>query len=228
MLAFDLVLRVICFDLPLEFEFRPHAVFGGDDDRLPILWLGKVIDEIEDLDAELNQKDWNHLIPQRPPVQLGIVSGGDFFNRLPASCELVGTIRWDPGETLNDVTKHLGDRLNRVEQRIWSKYDSKVRLNLQLDLIREAYEVSEHEDFVQQALRAASFVTGKEYGVSGWRMAYDLSIFSQIAGISTIGLGSILPSDSTGHSDNESVSIENLETMAKIYAALALDYCKVA
>jgi len=194
----------------------------------PILWLGKVIEEIENIDAELNLRDWNRLIPQRPSIQVGMVSGGDFFNRLPASCELVGTIRWDAGETVTDVTRRLRERLNRVEHRIWNKYDSQVRIHLQVDLVREAYGISEHEDFVQQAISAASFVTGKPYVVSGWRMAYDLSIFSRIGGIPTVGFGSILPSDSTGHSNNESISIENLETMAKVYAALALRYCEVA
>lgn len=52
-------------------------------------------------------------------------------------------------------------------------------------------------------------------------MAYDLSIFSQIAGIPTVGFDCILLSDSTGHSDNESVSIENLKTMARVYCEVA-------
>lgn len=194
----------------------------------PILWLGKILEEIESIDNELNLKEWNRLIPQRPSIQLGIVAGGGFYNRLPAACELVGTVRWDPEETVAEVTRHLRERLSRVEHRLWNKYDSQVRLQLEVDLIREACEVPENENFVQQAVRAAGFVTGKRYAVSGWRAVYDLSIFYRIAGIPTVGLGPILASDSTGHSDNESVSAENLETMAKIYAALALSYCEVA
>jgi acetylornithine deacetylase/succinyl-diaminopimelate desuccinylase-like protein len=192
----------------------------------PIIWLGKVIEEVECVDAELNLKDWNRLIPQRPSIQLSIVSGGDFYNRLPISCELLGTVRWDPGETVSDVTERLKERLRRVEHRLWNKYDSRVRLSLEVDLVREGCEIPENEDFVQQAVKAASFATGRRYEVSGWRQAYDLSIFYRIAGIPTIGFGSVLPSDSTSHSNNESVSIENLETMARVYAALALEYCK--
>lgn len=71
----------------------------------------------------------------------------------------MGTIRWDPEGTANDVEKRLRDRFAKVQQRICSKYDSSVGLGLQFDMIRDACEVSEHDDFVQQALRAASFVT---------------------------------------------------------------------
>jgi acetylornithine deacetylase/succinyl-diaminopimelate desuccinylase-like protein len=191
----------------------------------PILWLAKVIEEIESMDSELNFKDWNRLIPQRPSLQIGIISGGDFFNRLPTSCYLVGTARWDTNETFAEVAKHLRHRLDRLEHRIHSKYDYRAKLNLEVDLIREACEVPEQEDFVRRAIKVASFVTGRPYGVSGWRAVYDLSIFYLIAGIPTIGFGPILPYDSTGHSDNESVSLENLMIMSKFYAALALDYC---
>jgi acetylornithine deacetylase/succinyl-diaminopimelate desuccinylase-like protein len=124
------------------------------------------------------------------------------------------------------VTRHLNERLQRLEQQIGSEYDSQLRLHVEVDLVREACEVPKHDDFVQQAVRAASFVTGKDYGVSGWRMAFDLSIFHRMGGIPTVGFGPFLASDSTSHSDNESVSIDNLETMARMYAALALNYCQ--
>jgi len=48
------------------------------------------------------------------------------------------------------------------------------------------------------------------------------------AGVPTVCYGPFLPSDSLAHSDIESVSIKNLETVSKVYLALALDFCELA
>ena len=53
---------------------------------------------------------------------VGEVHGGDFYNRWPAECRIVGTRRWAPGNTLEAVdaefralldARRAGDRLRR-------------------------------------------------------------------------------------------------------------------
>jgi len=180
------------------------------------------------MDEELNAVEWHPLIPHRPCLQLGIVRGGDFYNRLPTLCELVGTIRWDPDENFDTVTRRFEARLKRLKQRLRKEYDSLVKLSLNMDLIRDSCEVLGEEKIVKSMQRAVKTVTGKDVEVSGARYVTDLSIMYREAGVPTVCYGPLLPTDSSAHSDIESVSIRNLETVSKVYLALALDFCGLA
>jgi len=194
----------------------------------PILWTAGLIREIQLMDEELNAVEWHPLITQRPCLQLGIVGGGDFYNRLPTLCELVGTIRWDPGEDVNGVAKKFGYRLERLKQRLRKEYDSSVELLLKMDLIRDSCEVPREEKIVRSMQRAVKAIIGRDVEVSGARYVTDLSIMCREAGVPTVCYGPFLPSNSLAHSDIESVSIRNLATVSKVYLALALDFCGLA
>jgi len=194
----------------------------------PILWTAELIREIHLMDEELNVVKWHPLIPQRPCLQLGIVRGGDFYNRLPTLCEVVGTIRWDPDEDFATVTRRFEARLGRLKQRLRKECDSSVKFSLNMDLIRDSCEAPKEEKIVKSTQRAVKTVTGKDVKVSGARYVTDLSIMYKEAGVPTVCYGPFLPSDSLAHSDIESVSIKNLETVSKVYLALALDFCGLA
>ncbi len=194
----------------------------------PILWTAELVKEIQLMDEELNTVEWHPLIPQRPCLQLGIVRGGDFYNRLPTLCELVGTIRWDPDEDFDAVTRRFEARLKKLKQRLRKEYDSSVELSLNMDLIRDSCEVPRDEKIVQSMQRAVKTVTGKDAEVSGARHVTDLSIMYREAGVPTVCYGPFLPLDFLAHSDMESVNIKNLETVSKVYLALALDFCGLA
>jgi len=194
----------------------------------PILWTAELIQEIQLMDEELNAVEWHPLIPQRPSLQLGILRGGDFYNRLPTLCELVGTIRWDPNENFNTVNRRFENRLGRLKQRLSKGYDSSVELSLNMDLIRDSCEVPREEKIVKSVQRAVKTVTGKDVEVSGARYVTDLSIMYREAGVPAVCYGPFLPSDFPVHSDIESVSIKNLEIVSKVYLALALDFCGLA
>jgi len=194
----------------------------------PVLWTAELIKDVHLMDEELNAVEWHPLIPQRPCLQLGIVRGGDFYNRLPTLCELVGTVRWDPDEDFNTVNRRFEARLGRLKQRLRHKYDPSVNFSLNMDLIRDSCEVPREEKIVRSTQRAVKTVTGKDVEVSGARYVTDLSIMYREAGVPTVCYGPFLPTDSSVHSDIESVSIRNLETVSKVYLALALDFCGLA
>jgi len=194
----------------------------------PILWTAELVKEIQLMDEELNTVKWHPLIAQRPCLQLGILQGGDFYNRLPTRCELVGTIRWDPNEDFATVARRFEARLGRLKQRLRKECDSSVEFSLNTDLIRDSCEVPKEEKIVQSMQGAVKTVTGKDVGVSGARYVTDLSIMYREAGVPTVCYGPFLPLDSLAHSDIESVSIKNLETVSKVYLALALDFCELA
>jgi len=190
----------------------------------PILWIAEAVREILAFDEELNSKPWNPLIPQRPSAQLGIVSGGDFYNRLPAECRLTGTVRWDPGESVHIVENRLRNRLDKLENRLWHSLDGDVRFKLEMDLVRESYEIPDDSEMVKSTQAAIREVTGKDVGVSGWRGVGDPPILND-AGVPTVFYGPIDFANVTAHSDNEWISIESLATVSGVYTALAYRYC---
>ena len=70
----------------------------------------------------------------------GEVHGGDFYNRWPASCRIVGTRRWAPGNTLEAVEAEYRALLDGVAA------ETGCDIDLDLRLVRGAYEIdSEHE-----------------------------------------------------------------------------------
>lgn len=194
----------------------------------PVLWTAELVKELQRVDEKLNTTDWHPLIAQRPCLQLGIIRGGDFYNRLPTSVEVVGTIRWDPDEDFCVVTKRLESRLDRLRQRIWHKYNHSVNFSLNMHLVRDSCEVPKDEDIVQKVQSAVKMVRGKDVIVSGSRGVGDLPIIYKEGGIPAVAYGPFPPTGLTAHSDNESISIENLVTVSKVYLALALDFCGVS
>lgn len=193
----------------------------------PILWTAELIKEIQLMDEELNRREWHPLIPQRPSLQLGIVQGGDFFNRLPTAVEVVGTVRWDPDEDFQSVRRRFKKRVKRLEHRIWHEYDRTVNISVDMVLVRDSCEVPRNEEIVKASLKAVETVTGKKVDVSGSRAVGDLSIIYKEGGIPAVCYGPTTRTDKTAHSDMESVSIENLEIISKVYSTLALSFCGV-
>jgi acetylornithine deacetylase/succinyl-diaminopimelate desuccinylase-like protein len=190
----------------------------------PILWMAEAVREIHAFDEELNSKPWNPLIAERPSAQLGIVTGGDFYNRLPSECRLTGTVRWDPGENVQIVEYRLKNRLDKLENRLWHSLDGDVRFKLEMDLVRESYEIPSDSEMVRSTQAAVKEVTGKDVGVSGWRGVGDPPVLNEV-GVPTVFYGPFDFANMTAHSDNEWVSVESLAISSKVWTALALRYC---
>ena len=67
----------------------------------PILVAARVIEAIRARNEELAADEHEWVGPET--YFLGEVHGGDFYNRYPVECRLVGTRRWAPGNTLAQV-----------------------------------------------------------------------------------------------------------------------------
>ena len=61
--------------------------------------------------------------------------GGDFYNRYPVECRLVGTRRWAPGNTLAAVEEEFTELLEPIA------VESGCAVDLDLRLVRGAYEI---------------------------------------------------------------------------------------
>ncbi len=191
----------------------------------PILWGSMLIDELYKMDRELESAKPYELIPLRKSIQLGIFQAGDFYNRLPEEVKIVGTIRWDPDEDFPAVQKKLTERIRQLEQKIRSTLDTEITIHVRYDLSRESSEIEPENRLVKTVQSAAVEIFGHPLPIIGWRIVADQPFFVRDAGVPAVYFGPFTGDDTTAHSNNESVSIERLATMARTYAAAALLFC---
>ncbi len=193
----------------------------------PVLWMGELIHEIGLFDDRLASEPRHPIIVGRPCVNVGIASGGDFYNRIPSLCALEGTVRWNPGKTFHDVERELQSLVKNVEERMEEPFRKAIHFNLDVNLIRDAYELVGKNEVVDWLKKAVKATTGKDIDVIGTRYVSDVGLFGP-AGIPTVSWGPINDEDfDLAHSNNECMRIDNLVVLAKGYAALALDLCGV-
>jgi acetylornithine deacetylase/succinyl-diaminopimelate desuccinylase-like protein len=174
----------------------------------PLLAAGRVIEAIRARAEELaaDEHEW----VGAETYFLGEVHGGDFYNRHPVECRLVGTRRWAPGNTLAAVDAELRALLDPIAA------DSRCTIELDLRLGRDSYRI-DPEHRLATALRDAYLeVTGRELPLTGLKIVADGAIFSQ-AGIPTVYHG---PVGSGAHGDVETVEVAELVRATRVYLAL--------
>lgn len=174
----------------------------------PLLAAARVLEAIRTRNDELaaNQHPW----VGAETYFVGELHGGDFYNRFPAACRIVGTRRWMPGNTLEAVEAEYRALLDRVAD------ETGCDVDLELKLVRDAYEIDVDHPLVQ-ALRAAHReVTGRDLEPVGVKVVADGALFAA-AGIPTVYHG---PVGSGAHADVELVHVDELVRAAEVYVAL--------
>jgi acetylornithine deacetylase len=174
----------------------------------PLLAAARVLEAIRRRNDELaaNEHPW----VGAETYFVGELHGGDFYNRFPAVCRIVGTRRWMPGNTLEEVEAEYRALLDRVAD------ETGCDIDLELKLVRDAYEIDVDHRLVQ-ALRAAHReVTGRDLEPVGVKVVADGALFAA-AGIPTVYHG---PVGSGAHADVELVQVDELVRAAEVYVAL--------
>jgi len=141
---------------------------------------------------------------------LGEVHGGDFYNRHPVECRLVGTRRWAPGNTLVQVEEEFLSLLEPIAAA------SGCAIDLDLRLVRGAYRIDLGHRLVIALREAYRDVTGQELPLTGIKLVADGALFNA-AGIPTVYHG---PMGSGAHGDVESIEVKELVRATKVYVAL--------
>jgi acetylornithine deacetylase/succinyl-diaminopimelate desuccinylase-like protein len=151
--------------------------------------------------------------------------GRRFYNRLPEDVKIVGTIRWDPGDKFEQVEERLRQRLRGLENKIRTEMDPEIEMRLEVDLHRNSSEIKNDDALVKAVQTATCEIIGHPLPLAGWRIVADQPFFVGNAGVPALYYGSFTDDDNTAHSNNESVSLDRLVTMAKVYVTSALFYC---
>ena len=174
----------------------------------PILVAPRVIDAIRARNEELAAVEHEWVGPES--YFLGEVHGGDFYNRYPVECRFVGTRRWAPGNTLAQVEEDFRALLAPIAA------ESGCAIDLDLQLVRGAYEIDPEHRLVVALREAYQDVTGDELPLTGVKLVADGAIFNA-AGIPTVYHG---PMGTGAHGDVESIDVAELVRATQVYLAL--------
>jgi acetylornithine deacetylase/succinyl-diaminopimelate desuccinylase-like protein len=142
---------------------------------------------------------------------VGEVHGGDFYNRFPASCRIVGTRRWAPGNKLAAVEREYRALLEGVAA------ETGCGIELDLRLVRDAYEIDPRHALVRALQDAHEEVTGRRLEPIGAKSVADAAIWQGVGGIPTVYHG---PVGSGAHADVEYAELPELVRAAEVYVGL--------
>jgi acetylornithine deacetylase/succinyl-diaminopimelate desuccinylase len=174
----------------------------------PLLAAARVVDAIAARNAELAAVE--HPWVGAETYFVGELHGGDFYNRFPTTCRIVGTRRWAPGNTLEAVEAEYRELLDGVAA------ETGCDIELDLRLVRGQYEIDIEHPLLKALQASYEEVTGNTLEPIGIKVVADGALFSA-AGIPTVYHG---PVGSGAHADVEFMPVDELVRAAEVYVAL--------
>ena len=175
-------------------------------------WKGRnAILEMMDLYRVIEElvKDFpSHPLVGVSSANLGVISGGDATNRIPVSCEARLDVRVMPGMTVDDALERIRGIVGegRPSIRVFKRGDP--------------FEIVENSVLLETVGKVQEAVMGarmEPIGMRGWTEADPLR---NLAGADSLVLG---PGDiGRAHTENELVSLDQVEKAVEIYRGVAL------
>ncbi|MBI2192731.1 MAG: M20/M25/M40 family metallo-hydrolase [Planctomycetes bacterium] len=183
----------------------------------PACWVGRILQKFEAMEQAFEAGP-RHPLCGREQLNVGVVRGGDYFNRLPHVFTLAGTRRWNPGKTVADVHAEFKALFDDIARR------SGLQYTIAYDGEREPFETSPDHPIVRSLKSAGNALTGKTPEIIGMGLVGDANLYANEAGVPAVYYG---PAHETAHSDHERVSASQLAHCARVYALAAIDFCGV-
>ena len=201
----------------IEIETEGRAAHGSKPDLGvdAIGHMGAVLLELNRQGNELRKRT-PHPLLGHASLHASLIQGGQELSSYPARCVLQAERRTLPGETQNDIEREVSDLLTRAKDA-----ESGFRGEGRVFFWRDAFEEAEDSDVVKQILNSTRRVLGSAPPVVGETPWMD-SAFTSAAGIPTVVFG---PGGAGAHSDEEWVSISDIETCARVLVAMARSFC---
>jgi acetylornithine deacetylase/succinyl-diaminopimelate desuccinylase-like protein len=190
-----------------------HELLTPPDTPHPILAAVRLVNLMQARHDELAQVQIPYVGAES--FFVGILQGGDFFNRWTNACRLVGTRRYGPENSYANVLAELQAMAAQVER------ETGAQVALNLIPVRDGFQVVAEEPLVIALRRAYLQVTGRELPLVGSRMVGDAAIFIKEGKVPALYHG---PGGTGAHADLESVAVADLVRAAKVYVLTALDY----
>jgi succinyl-diaminopimelate desuccinylase len=178
--------------------------------------MSEAVNRLEKIATRYSVSRYSHPFLGKPTLSVGVIKGGAKDNIVPDSCEITIDRRLLPGETPKDVEDELRTELVKI-----AKDDPQFRFKLELYNSQPASETDLSEEIVETAKKAIKEIVNSEPRVEGMPATTEMSHFVK-AGIPTIilGCGDI----KMAHTINESLPVQQIIDVAKIYATIMLRY----
>lgn len=183
----------------------------------PAYWLGKLLGRFGELEGGFEQAP-KHALCGREAINVGMVHGGDYMNRLPTPIAVTGTRRWTPGKREADVRAEFQALCTELSAQ------SGLTFTYQLEGQREPFETPVEHPLSRAVLAAGEAVAGQPPAVIGMALVGDANLYANEGGVPTVYYG---PAHETAHSDLERVSAAQLAHCAQVYGLTALRYCGI-
>jgi acetylornithine deacetylase/succinyl-diaminopimelate desuccinylase len=155
----------------------------------------------------------------RESLFIGQFVSGDFYNRVPTQCRIVGTRRYAPHRRFPEVRAEFEARLDIVRR------TTTAAIRLDLVKTRDGFRTGENEPMVEALRRAYQDVTGQPLPLVAFSAVGDASSFANEGGRPAVYYGCGLE---RAHATPEYVSLANLELQARVLTAAAGRYLGVS
>ena len=206
------------FEIVVERPGAPiHEVHAGSDLPHPLLIGLEVAQALRAWNEELSRgEDLPYVGPES--LFIGQFESGDFYNRVPNRCRIVGTRRYAPEVRFPEVEAEFQARLNGIRAR------TPAEIRLDLVKAKDGFRVSEDEPIVRALQQGYREVTGRPLPTGGFVAVGDVSNFVHEGGVPAVYYGCGLE---RAHATPEYVPLERLERLARVLLAASALYLGV-
>ena len=191
-----------------------HSSESNSESNNAIINMMKLIMEINEISKELETIE-NNLVGH-PSINIGLIDGGTKQNMIADSCRISIDRRTLPEEKTDEILDKLRIRLDGLRS-----LDDRLTFDLEIDTIREAVEVAESEQIVQEVKNALNKVINKNPTISGMKATTDMSILVNQGNIPSViyGPGFI----KQAHTVDEFIEVKRLVESSHVYTEILLN-----
>ena len=191
-----------------------HSSESNSKSNNAIINMMKLLMEINEIGKELETIE-NNLVGH-PSINVGLINGGIKQNIIADSCRISIDRRTLPEEKTDEILDKLRIRLDGL-----CRLDDRLVFDLEIDTIREAVEVAESEQIVQEVKNALNKVINKDPTISGMKATTDMSILVNQGNIPSViyGPGFI----KQAHTVDEFIEVKRLVESSHVYTEILLN-----
>jgi acetylornithine deacetylase/succinyl-diaminopimelate desuccinylase-like protein len=193
-----------------------HELWTSPGTPNPLLLGARLSLRLQDRTRELSDEEVPLLGPDT--YHVGILGGGDYFNRFANRCRIVGSRRFRPGRTFEECLAELEQYVAEVVA------GTEATGRVQMKAASTPGEISPDNPLVKAFQSAHEEVSGRELPLAGLRLGTDVLLYLN-QGIPALCHG---PRGGGAHADIEWVDLADLQRCARLWASAAVNYCRLA